>query len=143
MALLEPSIPYCRNSGLAVLFETQVARSPRAVALVFGTSTLTYEQLNADANRLARLLIREGVRPGDRVAFCLERSPLLVLGILAILKAGAVYVPLDPAYPCGASKRFSQWNPFAPKMPFGIHCPSMSGQVFETYPAFSPATRPP
>lgn len=99
MALLEPSIPYCRNSGLAVLFETQVARSPRAVALVFGTSTLTYEQLNADANRLARLLIREGVRPGDRVAFCLERSPLLVLGILAILKAGAVYVPLDPAYP--------------------------------------------
>ncbi|WP_186048870.1 AMP-binding protein, partial [Burkholderia gladioli] len=56
-------------------------------------------QLNAQANRLAHELIALGVRPDSRVALCVERSPALVIGLLAILKAGGAYLPLDPAYP--------------------------------------------
>ncbi|MGO6755384.1 AMP-binding protein, partial [Rhizobium ruizarguesonis] len=58
-----------------------------------------YGALNADANRLAHHLIELGVRPDQPVAICVERSPAMVVGLLAILKAGGAYVPLDPAYP--------------------------------------------
>ncbi|WP_422393456.1 amino acid adenylation domain-containing protein [Mycetohabitans endofungorum] len=81
------------------LFEAQVERTPEATALVFETQTLSYAQLNAQANRLAHQLIEWGVRPDARVAICVQRSPALVVGLLAILKAGGAYVPLDPAYP--------------------------------------------
>ncbi|KAF9368571.1 hypothetical protein CPC16_005206, partial [Podila verticillata] len=60
---------------------------------------LSYAQLNAQANRLAYRLIELGVQPDARVAICVERSPAMVVGLLAILKAGGAYVPLDPAYP--------------------------------------------
>ncbi|WP_323074014.1 non-ribosomal peptide synthetase [Mycetohabitans endofungorum] len=81
------------------LFEAQVERTPEATALVFEDQTLSYAQLNAQANRLAHQLIEWGVRPDTRVAICVERSPALVVGLLAILKAGGAYVPLDPSYP--------------------------------------------
>ncbi|MCG1042450.1 amino acid adenylation domain-containing protein [Mycetohabitans sp. B8] len=81
------------------LFEAQVARTPEATALVYEDQTLSYAQLNARANRLAHRLIELGVQPDVRVALCVERSPALVVGLLAILKAGGAYVPLDPAYP--------------------------------------------
>ncbi|API55157.1 non-ribosomal peptide synthetase (plasmid) [Rhizobium leguminosarum] len=83
------------------LFEAQVRRAPDAVALVFEEQSISYGALNADANRLAHHLIGLGVRPDQPVAICLERSPAMVVGLLAILKAGGAYVPLDPAYPSG------------------------------------------
>ncbi|MFF4399817.1 amino acid adenylation domain-containing protein [Streptomyces sp. NPDC001480] len=64
-----------------------------------GTAPLTYEELDADANRLARLLIRRGVGPGDVVALALPRSAATVVALLAVWKAGAAYVPVDPDYP--------------------------------------------
>ncbi|SIT65154.1 MULTISPECIES: non-ribosomal peptide synthetase [Burkholderiaceae] len=81
------------------LFEAQVEHTPDATALVYEDQTFSYAQLNAQANRLAHQLIELGVKPDTRVAICVERSPALVVGLLAILKAGGAYVPLDPAYP--------------------------------------------
>jgi amino acid adenylation domain-containing protein/non-ribosomal peptide synthase protein (TIGR01720 family) len=81
------------------LFEAQVARTPEAVALRFGDARLTYAQLNARANQLARHLRALGVGPDSRVAVHLERSLELGVALLGVLKAGGAYVPLDPAYP--------------------------------------------
>lgn len=81
------------------LFEAQVVRTPKAVAILSGEEFLTYEQLNARANRLARYLRASGVGPDRLVAVCMERSIDLVVAMLAVLKAGGAYVPLDPSYP--------------------------------------------
>ncbi|MBD2798127.1 amino acid adenylation domain-containing protein, partial [Xenorhabdus sp. 18] len=81
------------------LVETQAEQRPDAIALVFGDKTLSYGELNRRANQLAHYLIALGVHPDDRVAICAERSPELIVGLLAILKAGGAYLPLDPAYP--------------------------------------------
>ncbi|HEX2290801.1 MAG TPA: amino acid adenylation domain-containing protein, partial [Pseudonocardiaceae bacterium] len=86
-------------ASLPTLFETQVAATPQAVAVVFGDTTLTYRQLNTKANQLAHTLITQGVGPEQIVALALPRSPELVVAILAVLKAGAAYLPLDPDYP--------------------------------------------
>ncbi len=80
-------------------FEAQAVRTPDAVALIFEAETLTYADLNARANRIAHRLIATGAAPGTFVGLHLRRSADLVAGALAILKAGAAYVPLDPAYP--------------------------------------------
>ncbi|MCG6575987.1 amino acid adenylation domain-containing protein, partial [Pseudomonas sp. AF32] len=82
-----------------VVFETQASRTPDAVALVGDGQTLSYAELNAQANRVAHGLIALGVRPDDTVGLCARRSPEMVIGLLGILKAGAAYVPLDPQYP--------------------------------------------
>ncbi|CAM5512720.1 amino acid adenylation domain-containing protein [Streptomyces canarius] len=84
---------------LTGLFEEQVARTPAATAVVFEEVRWTYAELNARANRLARLLVARGVAAGDRVAVVLERSADLVVALLAVVKSGAAYVPVDPAYP--------------------------------------------
>jgi amino acid adenylation domain-containing protein len=81
------------------LFEAQVARTPHATALVYEGSSLSYAELNARANQLARALIDAGVGPDSLVAVLLERSTEMIVGLLAALKAGAAYVPLDPNYP--------------------------------------------
>jgi amino acid adenylation domain-containing protein len=81
------------------LFETQVERTPEAVAVVSGDKQCSYRELNARANQLARFLKRFGVGPDSLVGLCVERSPEMIVGILGILKAGAGYVPLDPTYP--------------------------------------------
>ncbi|MFA5985270.1 MAG: amino acid adenylation domain-containing protein [Methylococcaceae bacterium] len=81
------------------LFEQQVARTPDAVALIYESTCLSYSVLNQQANRWAHYLIGQGIRPDDRVAVCFERSLTMVIGLLSVLKAGAAYVPLDPAYP--------------------------------------------
>src|ERR1700704_2482618 len=81
------------------LFETQVERTPEAVAVVSGDKQFSYRELNARANQLARFLKRFGVGPDSLVGLCVERSPEMIVGILGILKAGAGYVPMDPTYP--------------------------------------------
>ena len=95
----ETQADYPADQCIHQLFEEQVERTPEAIALVYEKQTLTYAELNARANKLAHELIKLGVEPDARVAICVERSPAMVVGLLAILKAGGVYVPLDPAYP--------------------------------------------
>jgi amino acid adenylation domain-containing protein len=81
------------------LFAAQAARRPDAVALVCGHQALTYGELARRSSRMARRLADLGVGPGMLVGLCAERSPELVLGVLAILAAGGAYLPLDPSYP--------------------------------------------
>lgn len=96
---------YPRNATIHGLFEAIAERTPRAVALQTLTrdgaprGSMTYSELNRKANRLAAALRKLGVAPGAHVGLCMDRSADLVVSILAILKAGGCYVPLDPAYP--------------------------------------------
>ncbi|WP_162793735.1 non-ribosomal peptide synthetase [Streptomyces paludis] len=80
-------------------FESKVAESADAPAVVFGDTVVGYTELNAQANRLARWLIASGVGPDRLVAIAVPRSVRLVVAVLAVLKAGGAYLPLDPAYP--------------------------------------------
>jgi amino acid adenylation domain-containing protein len=81
------------------LFETQVAKTPEATAVVYEDQTLSYRQLDQAADALACRLQAAGVWPGALVALLSERSPEMVIGMLTILKAGGAYLPLDPAHP--------------------------------------------
>ena len=87
------------ESKLHQLVETQAKRTPTVVAVEFEDQYLTYAQLNAKANRLARLLSQQGVGPDSVVAVCFERGIPQILAILAILKAGGAFLPLDPDDP--------------------------------------------
>ncbi|ASC82187.1 non-ribosomal peptide synthetase DhbF [Bacillus subtilis] len=80
-------------------FEKQAALRPDAIAVVYENQALNYAELNERANRLARMLISEGVGPEQFVALALPRSLEMAVGLLAVLKAGAAYLPLDPDYP--------------------------------------------
>ena len=79
--------------------ETQVRRRPEAEALRFEGESLSYGELDGQSNRLARRLVDLGVARGSRVGVCLERSPELLVSLLAVWKAGGAYVPMDPSYP--------------------------------------------
>ena len=95
-----PAAPAAEErTPLPQLFEQQVARTPDAVALVFGEAALTYRELNRRANQLAHCLRGLGVGPDALVGLLLERGPDMIIGILGIHKAGGAYVPLDPGYP--------------------------------------------
>ncbi|HEX8360464.1 MAG TPA: amino acid adenylation domain-containing protein, partial [Longimicrobium sp.] len=87
------------HEAVHTLFEAQAARTPGATAIAHGGASLTYDELNARANRLAHYLRARGVRAGERVAVLVPRSAELVIAELAVLKAGAAYVPIDPAFP--------------------------------------------
>src|SRR5262249_17387743 len=91
--------PYPQDRCIHELFEEQVERRPDALALAHEEQQLSYAQLNSRANRLGRYLRSQGVGPDVRVAICLERSVEMVVGLLAVLKAGGAYLPLDPSYP--------------------------------------------
>ncbi|MDO7929874.1 amino acid adenylation domain-containing protein, partial [Pseudomonas sp. KFB-139] len=95
----DTSAEYPLDQTVHGLFEAQVERTPDAVAVVYGHEHLIYAELNQRANRLAHHLRSQGVVPDSRVAICVERGIDMVVGLLAILKAGGGYVPLDPAYP--------------------------------------------
>jgi amino acid adenylation domain-containing protein len=90
---------YRTDLNIHQLFEAQVERTPDAVAVVFEYEHLTYAELNRRANRIAHHLQTLGVGPEVAVGICLEPTSEIVVGLLGILKAGGVYVPLDPAYP--------------------------------------------
>ena len=87
------------QATLPELFQAQVARTPEATAVVFEDTLLSYGELNGRANRLARLLIARGVGPESLVAVVMERSADLVVALLAVVKAGGAYLPVDPGYP--------------------------------------------
>lgn len=90
---------YPAGTRVHELFEAQARRTPQVVAVSHGEWRLTYEELNERANRLARYLQGRGVRAGDLVGICMERNVDMVTGIVAVLKTGAAYVPLDSDYP--------------------------------------------
>ena len=83
--------------SIPVVFAAQVARAPAAVAISCGERSWTYRELDESANRLAHLLVAHGAGPGERVALLFSRSAEAIVAILAVLKTGAVYLPIDPA----------------------------------------------
>ena len=101
---------YFQNKSIHQLFEEQVQKTPRNIAVVFEDQQLTYQQLNQQANQLAHYLQRQGVGPEVLVGLSVERSSEeaasltieMIVGLLGILKAGGAYVPLDPALPTEA-----------------------------------------
>jgi len=90
---------YPREKCIHELVEEQVERTPDAIAIIFEDQSLTYRELDQRANQLARHLQTIGIYPGDKAGICVERSIEMVVGMLGILKAGATYIPLDPAFP--------------------------------------------
>ncbi|MFN6461434.1 MAG: non-ribosomal peptide synthetase [Nostoc sp. DedVER02] len=90
---------YPQDKCVHQLFEAQVEKTPNAIAIIFENRQLTYRELNNRANQLAHYLQQLGVKPDVLVGICVERSIEMVVGLLAIMKAGGAYMPLDPAYP--------------------------------------------
>ncbi|MCB2250910.1 non-ribosomal peptide synthase/polyketide synthase [Pseudomonas chlororaphis] len=105
LAASRPALPALRSEAPAdrplvhQRFAAQAAATPEALALQAGEQRLSYGQLNALANRLAHRLLEQGVAPGQRVGLAMGRGPQLIVSLLAVLKSGAAYVPLDPKYP--------------------------------------------
>jgi len=90
---------YPKENSIVDLFEDQVGKQPKAIALEFEDEKISYAELNKRANRLARYLQKQGIKPEMLVPICVERGPDMIAGILGILKAGGAYVPIDPEYP--------------------------------------------
>jgi amino acid adenylation domain-containing protein len=95
----QTAVEYPRDSCIHEVYETQARRTPDTIAVEYEGLRLTYGELNARANQVARYLARHGVGPEVMVGVCVERSLEMVVGLLGILKAGGAYVPLDPSYP--------------------------------------------
>ena len=90
------SLPF---ATLPPWFEQQVRATPDAVAVIFDERAITYAELNGHANRLARVLRQLGVGPDKVAAFCLARTPELIVALLAVMKAGGAYLPIDRDLP--------------------------------------------
>ena len=90
---------YLKNKSIVELFEEQVKKNPEALAIVYEDKELSYLELNERSNQLAHYLKRLGVEAETLVPICIERGLEMIIGILGILKAGGVYVPVDPEYP--------------------------------------------
>lgn len=91
--------PYATDNTVLSIFHSAVKANPKAIALVFEGKSLTYQELNNRSNQLSHYLLDQGVSSGDLVPICMERSFDLIIGILAVLKAGMAYVPMNPVYP--------------------------------------------
>ncbi|MCJ8281909.1 MAG: condensation domain-containing protein, partial [Rivularia sp. ALOHA_DT_140] len=92
-------IKYPLEQGIHQLFEKQVEKTPDNIAVEFESEKLTYQELNNKANQLAYYLRNQGVKPDMLVGICVERNPLMLIGLLGILKAGGTYVPIDAKLP--------------------------------------------
>ncbi|MDR1158046.1 MAG: amino acid adenylation domain-containing protein [Oscillospiraceae bacterium] len=95
------AVDYPRDVCVHTLFARACRRRPDRAAVVCGDKEISYGQLEKRANRLARKLVEMGIGPGDAVCLCCPKSIRLIVGLLAVLKAGAHYVPMDPDYPAG------------------------------------------
>ena len=109
--------PVTASVSIPVLFAAQVARAPEAVALTFEGRSMTYRELEEAANRLAHLLAAQGVGPGQCVGLLLSRSAEAIVSILAVLKTGAAYLPIDPAHPARGSGSCSMMPRRSPRSP--------------------------
>jgi polyketide synthase PksJ len=133
-------------TDVATLIARQARQTPDAPAVRTDAGTLTHGELSAAANRLAARLVERGVRPGDLVAVCLPRTLELPVALLAVWRAGAAYVPLDPVYPperlaamvADSGARFALTAPGAGFAPVGLECLDVSGCA-----APGPAVAPP
>lgn len=90
---------YPRDKTIVDLFEEQVQKTPNNIAVVFENQQLTYKQLNEKANSLSHYLINNGVGHGDTIGIMVPRSLEMIISIIAVLKSGACYIPIDPEYP--------------------------------------------
>ncbi|MFD2169309.1 amino acid adenylation domain-containing protein [Tumebacillus lipolyticus] len=108
-----------------VMVEEQVAKTPERIALMFDQRSLTYREVNEEANRLARYLQTIGAGPDVPIGISMERSPEMIIVLLAILKAGSCYVPLDPQYPRERLERIVQESGLS------ILVTNMSGREWE------------
>lgn len=88
-----------QHAHLSAAFEAQALNTPDHIAVVYQENKLTYQQLNEKANQLARHLINQKIKAGDIVGICVERSECMIVTLLAVLKTGAAYLPIDPSYP--------------------------------------------
>lgn len=117
------NVPTFRNNLIHELFEEQTLKTPNHIALIFENKNFTFSELNQRANQLAHYLKKCNVLYGELVAICAERSLEMVVGILAILKVGAAYVPLDPKYP---SARLSYMLKDSQAALLLLNCPSLN-----------------
>lgn len=91
---------YPKHKNIHILFEENVKKNPDKIAIIYNDSTLTYKELNEKSNKLANYLINNyDLSESKFIALCLEKSDLMIISILAILKAGCVYVPISPEFP--------------------------------------------
>ena len=90
---------YDSSKTVVDYFEEQVEKTPNNIALICNDTSFTYEQLNKEANKLAHYLVKDGIKSKDIIGIMLHRSPEMIIGLLAILKVGATYLPIDPEYP--------------------------------------------
>ncbi|NOQ25908.1 MAG: amino acid adenylation domain-containing protein [Bacteroidales bacterium] len=90
---------YPKDKTIHQLFEEQVEKTPKNIAIVNREETFTYQDINERSNQLAHYLRRNGVASGDRVALILDRSVEMIIGILGVIKSGGTYIPIDPSYP--------------------------------------------
>ncbi len=93
------TVEYSKHLCMHELFELNASKHPAAIALIFENKSLTYQELNEKANQLAHYLLQLPIQTGSFVGLCMDRSIEMLVGLLAIFKAGAAYVPLDPGYP--------------------------------------------
>jgi amino acid adenylation domain-containing protein/non-ribosomal peptide synthase protein (TIGR01720 family) len=100
----DTQVDYARPARLNELFEAQVEETPNAIAVTFGESSLTYEELNRRSNQLARYLTSRGLKADQTVGLIMHRSLEMVIGLMGVLKAGGAYLPIDPDYPIRRQK---------------------------------------